>query len=151
MAEPNIKTQLDQALKAALLAGDSFTATALRGLKSTIQYAEVAAGKQADGLSDVEIMAVLSKEAKKRQESADLYVKGGSQDRADKELREKQLIETFLPAQMSDEELNKLVDEAVTANPEAQMGQLIGQVKQKAGATVDGGRIAAAVKARLAA
>lgn len=151
MAEATLKARLDQAIKQALLGGDSFTATALRGLKSAILYAEVAAKKRDEGLNDTEIQAVLAKEAKKRQESADLYTKGGRQELADTELREKALIETFLPAQISDEELTKLVDDVVAANPEAQMGQLIGLVKQQAGPGADGGRIAALVRARISA
>lgn len=151
MADLALKARLDQALKQALLGGDSFTATTLRGLKSAILYAEVAANKRDQGLSDDEIQAVLAKEAKKRQESADLYVQGGSQERADNELREKAIIETFLPAQLSDDELAKLVDDVMAANPDVQMGQLIGLVKQQAGAGADGGRIAAIVRTRTVA
>lgn len=151
MAEPNLKTQLDQALKTALLGGDSFTATTIRGLKSAILYAEVAAKKRDTGLTEDEIITLFYKEAKKRQESADFYVQGKSQERADKELREKALIEAFLPAQITDEDLFAMVDEAMAANQGAQMGQIIGAVKQKAGSSVDGGRIAAAVKQRLSA
>ena len=148
MADATLKARLDQVLKQALLGHDSFTATTIRGLKSAILYAEVAAHKRDEGLSDAEIQVVLAKEAKKRQESADLYVQGGRQELADSELREKALIETFLPAQISDQELTKLVDEVIAANPDVQMGQLIGLVKQQAGPGADGGRIAALVRAR---
>lgn len=151
MVEATLKARLDQVLKQALLGHDSFTATTIRGLKSAILYAEVAAKKRDDGLTDAEIQAVLAKEAKKRQESADLYVQGGRPELADSELREKALIETFLPAQISDDELTKLVDDAIAANPEVQMGQLIGLVKQQAGPSADGGRIAAIVRARTSA
>src|SRR6185436_15823241 len=127
--------------------------TTIRGLKSVILYAEVAAGsRESGGLSDDEIIALLSKEAKKRQESADLFEKGGNQEKAAAELTEKKVIEGYLPQQMSDEELKALVEEAVAATGASgmqAMGQVIGMVKQKAGASADGSRVAALVKERL--
>lgn len=148
-----LKTQLDQDLKTALVAGDKTLATTLRGLKSVILYAEVAKGVREQGLSDEEIITLFTKEAKKRQESADLYTKGGSEERAQAELAEKKVIEGYLPQQMSDDELKKLVDEAVTelgVTSMQGMGQVIATVKQKAGAAADGSRIAVMVKERLA-
>src|SRR5207302_1072349 len=76
-----VKQQIDQDLKAAMLSGDKTLATTLRGLKSSILNAEIAGGKRETGLSDDETVQVLSKEAKKRQESADLYVQGGNSER----------------------------------------------------------------------
>jgi uncharacterized protein YqeY len=147
-----LKAQIDQDLKTALLAGDKTLATTLRGIKSVILYAEVAKGSREEGLSDEEIVGLLSKEAKKRQESADLYVKGGDQSRADAELTEKKVIEAYLPQQMSDEELKQLIDAVVAetgASSMQAMGQVIGTVKQKAGPAADGARIAQLVKERL--
>ena len=149
-----LKARIDQDLKNALLAGDKVLATTLRGLKSAILYVEVAKGVRGEGLPDDEITGILAKEAKKRQESADLYIRGGNEDKARAELDEKKVIEQYLPPQLSDDELVKLVDEAIAATsaagPQA-MGQVIGAVKQKAGSQADGGRIAAIVKERLAA
>lgn len=147
-----LKARIDQDLKQALLAGDKSLATTLRGLKSVILYAEVAAGVRDTGLSDDEITKLLAKEAKKRQESADLYVKGGSEDRAAAELQEKAVIEQYLPKQLSDEELIAIVDAAIASTaatgPQA-MGQVIGTVKSKTEGAADGARIAALVKERL--
>jgi uncharacterized protein YqeY len=147
-----LKAHIDQDLKAALLAGDKTLATILRGLKSVILYAEVAKGSREQGLSDEEIMTLLSKEAKKRQESADLYLKGGDSARAEAELAEKKIIEAYLPQQLSDDELRKIIDGVVSeldATTMQAMGQVIGAVKQKAGPNADGARIAQAVKERL--
>jgi uncharacterized protein len=147
-----LKTQLDQDLKTALMAGDRTLATTLRGLKSVILYAEVAKGSREEGLSDEEIIGLLSKEAKKRQESADLYKQGGNEERAQAELAEKKVIDGYLPQQMSDDELKQLVEEAVTelgVTSMQGMGQVIAAVKQKAGAQADGSRIAVIVKERL--
>src|SRR5437879_2903064 len=93
----SLKQQIDKDIKTEMLAGEKTLVTTLRGLKSVILYAEVATGSRDKGLSDQEIVELLAKEAKKRQESAELYQKGGSQDRAEAELAEKQVIERYLP------------------------------------------------------
>ena len=146
-----LKQQIEQDLKAALLSGDKDRATTLRGLKSVILYAEVAKGVREPGLPDNEIVGLLSKEAKKRQESAELYVKGGSRERADAELAEKAIIEVYLPKQLTEAELEALVDEVVAqsgARSAQAMGQVIAAVKEKA-ATADGATIARLVKGKL--
>lgn len=148
----NLKQRLTDDVKVAMLAGDTLRLECLRGLKSAILYAEVAAGKREQGLDDTEIEALFAKEAKKRQESADLYVKGGSQDRADKELSEKAIIEEYLPEQMSEAEVAQVVD-AVIAEIEVSsmqaMGRVIGEVKKRCGNAADGGIIARLVKEKL--
>lgn len=148
----SIKEQLDIDLKAAMLGGDKVLATTLRGLKAAILNVEVAKGSRDTGLPNNEIINLFSKEAKKRQESADMYIQGGRQESADAELLEKRVIEQYLPTQLSDEELNKIVDQVADelgGLSQQQMGQAIGKVKSLVGASVDGGRIAAAVKARI--
>jgi uncharacterized protein len=148
-----LKQRIDQDLKQALLGGDKVLATTLRGLKSVILYAEVAKGVRDEGLSDEEIVALLSKEAKKRQESVDLYKQGGSPGRAEAELAEKRVIEGYLPQQLSDDDLAKIIDDVIAKTGAAglqAMGQVIGGVKQSVGAQADGARIAQMVKERLA-
>ena len=147
-----IKQQLQDDIKAAMLAGDSARVECLRGLKSAILYAEVALHKRDEGLSDDEILTILAKEAKKRQESADLYVQGGAEDRADKERAEKAIIDEYLPSQLSENELRKIIDEIISqVKPEGvqQMGQIIGQVKLAVGNTADGSLVAKLVKEKL--
>lgn len=147
-----LKHQIDQDLKQAMLAGDKTLTETLRGLKSAILYAEVAKGKKESGLEDPEIIDVLSKEAKKRQESADLYKQGGNDEKAQAELTEKEIIQKYLPEQMTEDDIKKLVDEVVSELGDVNqqmMGQVIGQVKQKAGATADGSVIAKLVKEKL--
>jgi uncharacterized protein YqeY len=148
-----IEEQLEKDIKTALLARDSVTATTLRGLKSVLLNVKVASGKRDSGLGDEEVLPIFAKEAKKRQESADLYVQGGAQDKADAELVEKAIIETYLPKQLSEEEITKLVEAAIAetgASGPAGMGQVIGHVKAKAGASADGGVIARIAKEKLA-
>ncbi len=148
----SISEDVDKDIKSAMLAGDKTLVTTLRGLKSVILYEEVAKGLRDTGLDEGVVVALFAKEAKKRQESADLYIKGGNQDKADAELAEKTIIEKYLPAQMSDKELEDIVSAAITetgATSMQQMGQVIGLVKAKAGSGADGGRIAQIVKEKL--
>jgi uncharacterized protein YqeY len=148
----SLKTTIESDLKTAMLAGDKTLVTTLRGLKSAILNVEVEKGLREAGLPDEEIVSLLQKEAKKRQESADFYVQGGSQDRAAAELAEKLVIEKYLPAQLSEEELRTLVDEVVNGMGSVttqQMGQVIGAVKAKAGAAGDGATIARLVKEKV--
>lgn len=147
-----LESRIEQDLKAALLAGDKAKVSTLRGLKSALLNVKVAEGKRETGLTDDEVITVLSKEAKKRQESADFYVQGGSQERADAELSEKVLIQTYLPAQLSEEEISEIVDETIAqlrASDMTVMGQVIAAVRQKTQGTADGSVIARLVKERL--
>ena len=148
----SLKQQIDDDLKKAMLAGNKTLTTTLRGLKSAILYVEVAKGVRDKGLDNDEIITVLGKEAKKRQESADLYEQGGDVTRQQAELTEKKIIEKYLPAQMPEEELISLIDETIKqmgVNSPQEMGKVIGQVKQKVGATADGSVIANLVKQRI--
>lgn len=152
MADLTLEQQLEQDIKDALLSGDKTRATTLRGLKAVLLNVKVEKGKRDSGLSDDEVLAVFSKEAKKRQESADLYTQGGDPVRAEAELTEKAIINGYLPAQLSESEITALVEEVITqtgaAGPQA-MGQVIGQVKAKAGAAADGALIARIAKEKL--
>jgi len=148
----SLKEQIDQDLKAAMLAGDKTLTTTLRGLKSAILYVEVAKGSREQGLGDDEIADVLSKEAKKRQESADLFKQGGNSEKAEAELIEKKVIEKYLPEQLSEEQISETVDKVIAdtgVSGMQAMGQVIGTVKQQLGASADGAVIARLVKERL--
>lgn len=148
-----LEQQLEQDIKAAQLAGETDKLTTLRGLKATLLNVKVATGKRDSGLTDDEVLPVLAKQSKQRQESAEMYVQGGDQARADKELAEKAIIDAYLPAQLSEAEIAKLIDEIIAqtgaAGPQA-MGQVIGQVKAKVGTAADGSVIARLAKEKLA-
>jgi len=149
-----LKQQIDADIKQAMLQGDKVLTTTLRGLKSAILYAEVAGNSREQGLSDNEIVVLLTKEAKKRQESADLYTQGGNSASASAELAEKEVISRYLPPQLSDQELSVVVEAAIAetgAQDMQAMGKVVGLVKQKVGATADGAKIAEAVKKGLSA
>ena len=146
------KQRIDQDLKKAMLAGDKDKATLYRGLKSAILYAEVAKGLRDTGLPEPEVIAVLAKEAKQRQESADAFEKAGSDIRKNAELSEKEAIEQYLPKQMDENELIRIVDAVVAEKgplTSQTMGTVISQIKTETSGQADGVRIAALVKQRL--
>lgn len=144
----SLKSQIEQDLKSAMLAGDKVLVNILRNIKSAVLNEEVAKGKREQGLSDEEIINVLSKEAKKRQESADLYKQGGNTERAEAELAEKSVIEKYLPTRLSDEEIIKLIEQA-EAEVGQNMGPIIAWVKSASKGAADGAKVAALVKGRL--
>ena len=149
-----LEQQINQDLKAALLNGEKLRVETLRGLKSVFLYSKVAtggAGRDAE-LSDEQLLPLLAKEAKKRQESIELYKQAGDAERAAKEQSEKEIIEEYLPKQLSDDEIKVLVDETVSAlgvTDMSGMGKVIAEVKQKSQGAADGAVIARLVKERL--
>lgn len=146
----DLKATFETDIKAALLSGNKAKAEVIKSLKSAILYEEVALKVRDTGLTDEQIMTVLARESKKRAESAELYNKAGDKQRADVELAEKAIIDEYLPKQIDDSELEKVVQEAIDQiGSGAQMGQVIGAVRAKVGQGADGGRIAAMVKSKL--
>ncbi|MCA9325331.1 GatB/YqeY domain-containing protein [Candidatus Saccharibacteria bacterium] len=149
----SLEAQIEQDLKQAMLAKDQQVVSTLRLVKSALLYVKVEKGVRDTELDDGEVQALLSKEAKKRQESADLYEKGGNPDSAQAELAEKAIIEKYLPQQIGEDELRQLVTETASQlgiTEPTKMGQLIGAVKGKVGAAGDGAVIAKLAKELLA-
>lgn len=152
--QESLKARLQSDLTASMKARDEVSTSTIRMLRSAITNAEVA-GDTAVELSDDQVIAVLQSEAKKRVEAAEVYEQAGRAESAAKERAELAVIERYLPAAMSDDELAALVDAAIAEaaaggaeGPKA-MGGVIKAVRERAGAGADGGRIAAMVKARL--
>lgn len=135
-------------LKTAMLARDEFTTMTLRGLKSAILYEEVAKGKRETGLTEEEILDVIAKEAKKRDDALKIYVKAGEKERADKEDREWKILMAYLPEQISPEDLKKIIGEIIATNNYEQkdMGKIIGAVKAKVGLSATGEKIVNVLK-----
>lgn len=147
-----LEQQLERDIKTALLAGDSVKVTTLRGLKSVLLNVKVAEGSREQPMADDKIITIFAKEAKKRQESADLYKQGGNQTSADAELTEKALIEAYLPAQLDEAAVQAVVETVVNdlgATDMKSMGQAIAAVKTKTAGAADGAMIARLVKDRL--
>jgi uncharacterized protein YqeY len=152
----SLKDTLQADLKTAMLSRDSFTTDVIKGLKSAILYEEVAKGKREEGLSDEEIIAVFKKESKKRQDSIDMYKQGNNLEQAEKEAKEKAIIDAYLPAQLSEEQVNELINESLLeldiSEPSKQdMGKIMGSVKAKGGSSLDGAMLAKLVQQRIGA
>lgn len=148
-----LKDKIGVDLKSSMLARDTERVEVLKGLKSAVLYEEVAQKKREEGLSDDEILAVFKKESKKRQDSIILYRQGGYEEKALKEQSEKDIIDGYLPAQLSEGEISKVADSVMIElglnNPTQQdMGRLIGAIK-KAAPNADGSIIASVVKKLL--
>ncbi len=146
-----MQEQIERDLKAALLAGERQKIETIKTLKSALQYESLGAGGKTE-LSDEQIQKVIAREAKKRQEAADLYEQNGASQQAAKELAEKAILEVYLPNQLGEEEISKIVTEEVNKleNPAmSNMGQVIGAVKARLGPGADGALIARLAKERL--
>jgi uncharacterized protein YqeY len=148
-----LKDKIGADLKSAMLARDTETVEVLKGLKSAVMYEEVAQRKRDVGLDDVEILAVFKKESKKRQDSIRLYRQGGNEQHALKEQSEKDIIDSYLPPELTEEEISKVIAGVMTelelADPKPQdMGRIIGSVK-KAAPNADGSIVASLVKKLL--
>jgi uncharacterized protein YqeY len=148
----SLKDRLQSDLTASMKARDELTTATLRMALTAVGNEEVA-GKVARELSDEEVLKVLAREAKKRREAAEAFTSGGRADRAERELAEGAVLEAYLPAQLSDEELAELVRQAVqetgASGPQA-MGAVMKAVGPKVAGRAEGGRVAAAVRAALA-
>jgi uncharacterized protein YqeY len=148
----SLKDSIEQDLKAALLNKNSLRVETLRSMKNALLYAEVGQGKERKTLSDTEMIETLSKEAKRRQESADLYQQAYETERAQKELTEKAIIEEYLPKSLSEAEISQLIDQALEHfgdNKPQQIGPMIAYVRQSANGIVDGATVARLVKGKL--
>lgn len=121
----------------------------LRMLKSSIKNEQIKLGHE---LSDDEVMAVLKREAKQRRDSIEQFDKAGRDDLSSAERMELEVVKSYLPEQLSEEELKKTVDEIVQetgASSPAEMGVVIGAVLKKVGGRADGSAVARIVKERL--
>jgi uncharacterized protein YqeY len=144
-----LKEQLDAELKSAMRAKDEVKLSVVRMLKSAIKYREIELIKPLD---DAGILGVISSEIKRRRDSVEQYVAGKRQDLADKEEAEIKVLQGWLPAQLSEEELRKLVEAAVQksgAQGPKDMGAVMKLLMPDTQGKADGKVVSELVKARL--
>jgi uncharacterized protein YqeY len=148
-----LKTRLEQDMRAAMKARDELVTSTLRMALAAVRTAEVA-GRSARELTDDEVLGVLSKEAKKRREAATAFAGAGRAEQAGKERAEEEILERYLPSQLSDEELAAIVADALAtgdfAGPKA-MGAAMKAAQAAVAGRAEGGRVAAEVRRQLAA
>lgn len=147
-----LKEQINNDLKAALLGGNRFAGEVLRGLKAVILNEEVAQSKRDSGLDDSIIERLVAREVKKRNESAIIYDGANRPELAAKERSEAEILATYLPKQLSEDEIRSAVKIVLSESGLSglkSVGQVIGIVKEKLGSAADGALIAQIVKNAL--
>jgi uncharacterized protein YqeY len=147
-----LHTQIDEMIKDAMRAKDTEKLGTLRLLKSAVKYASIEK-HGADGQpTDEEVVAVIRKETKKRQDSIESFEKAGRPDAAAKEKAEKTFLETLLPAGLDEAALETLVREAIAetgATSKAQMGLVMKNATARAAGRADGKTLSALVQRLL--
>lgn len=148
----NLFDQVSNDIKSAMLAKDKVRLEALRGIKK--EFLEAKTAKGADGeLTDDMAMKILAKMVKQRKESAQIYTEQNRPDLAEPELAEAAVIETYLPKQMTEEELTealKAIIAQVGATTPQEMGKVMGVATKQLAGHADGRAISAKVKELLA-
>lgn len=146
-----LKEKLQSDLTEAIRSRAEIKAGTIRMLLSAITNEEVS-GKSARVLTDAEIITVLSREAKKRREAVEAYVAAKRTDLAEKEKAEGGVIAEYLPAQLSEEEIKKMIADAIAetgASGPAGMGSVMKVLSPKIAGKADGGVVSGLVKAAL--
>lgn len=142
--------RIQKDLTVAMMAKDELRLSVLRMVKSALKYKEI---EKVRALDDAESMQVLQTLVKQRRESVEQFTKGGRQDLADKETKEIAILETYLPAAPSDDDLNAAIEGAIAetgANSPKSMGAVIKAARTRLeGKTVDGKVLSDRVKERL--
>ena len=146
----SLKKQIDEKLNQALKAKDKGTYPTLRLVVSAIKDAEIAARtKGQKEMSDSDIMGILKKMIKQRNESSEVYKKAGRKELLENETKEIEVISNFLPKQLSEEETKKLCQEAIKssgASSMKDMGKIMGILKSKHADTLDFSKVSSIIK-----
>ena len=148
----SLKGKIESAMKEAMKSKDKQSLQALRSIKSMILLAETEKGHTEGELSDTVEMQLLSKAAKQRRDSAEIYQKEGRDDLASVELAELKVIESFLPEQLSDEEIAAHIKDIISetgASSMRDMGKVMGLAQKKFAGKADNKKVVALVKAAL--
>ncbi|AFL81360.1 hypothetical protein Aeqsu_1884 [Aequorivita sublithincola DSM 14238] len=147
----SLQEKVMEAMKAAMKAKDTQSLEALRSIKSAMLLAQTETGSKMD-LSEEDELKLLQKQVKQRKDSAAIYTDQNRPDLAEPELLQAKVIEQFLPQQLSEEEVSRIVDQVISetgASSMADMGKVMGLVSAKLAGKADGKTISTAVKTRL--
>jgi uncharacterized protein YqeY len=149
-----LRPLVSQQLKDAMRAKDERAVSTLRLISAAIKDRDIAARSDGitDGVSDDEILQLLQKMIKQRQESIKMYEEGGRLELAQQEREEIEIIERFLPKQLSDDEITAAVDKTINdlgAGSMKDMGPLMAALRERYAGVMDFGKASATAKARL--
>jgi hypothetical protein len=146
-----LKAQISEDMKTAMKAGDKERLKVVRLILAAVKQIEI---DQRIDLDDAGVLSVLDKMVKQRRDSVSQFQDGNRQDLADIELQEISVLDTYLPEQLDDAELDEIIDQAINdsgAESIRDMGKVMGQIKAKAAGRADMGAVGAKVKERLGA
>jgi uncharacterized protein YqeY len=147
----SLQNQVMEEIKAAMKAKDSVALESLRAIKSALLLAQTEKGA-GDELSDADEIKLIQKLVKQRKDSAAIFKEQGREDLAEPELAQIAVIEKFLPAQLSEDEIEKVVIqiiESTGASGMKDMGKVMGMVSKQLGGQADGKTISGIVRAKL--
>ena len=146
----SLKARITADMKSAMKAGEKDRLRTVRLILADIQRSEV---DRREELDDTAVLTVIEKAVKQRRDSIEQFLQGGRKDLSAIEEAELEIIQTYLPEQLSEDELATLVDEVIEATGAENirdMGKVMGAIKAKAAGKADMGAVGAMVKARLA-
>ncbi len=146
------KQQLQDELKQAMLAKDSAKTSVLRMVISAIGYYEIQKGGAGYNANEEDVLSVIQKEAKQHRDSVEQFQSAGRTELVDKEKKELQILEAYLPAQMGEDEIRKLVIDAISqtgASSPADMGKVMGTLMPATKGKADGGTVSRIVNEEL--
>lgn len=147
-----LEQQIQNDLKAAMLAKDKVALASIRGIKAAILLAKTAEGGQKDTIEDGELVKIIQKLVKQRKESAAIYTEQNRPELAENELAEAAVMEKYLPKALSEEEVETAVKEIISevgASSMADMGKVMGVATKKLAGQADGRVISSTVKRLL--
>jgi uncharacterized protein YqeY len=147
-----LEQQIQNDLKAAMLAKDKVALASIRGIKAAILLAKTAEGGQKDTIEDGELVKIIQKLVKQRKESAAIYTEQNRPELAENELAEAAVMEKYLPKALSEEEVEAAVKEIISevgASSMADMGKVMGVATKKLAGQAEGRVISSTVKRLL--
>ena len=147
-----LRQQINESVKVAMKSQDKLRLSTLRLVNAAIKNAEIEAERAGRLLSEADILSLMQKQIKQRQESVETYDRSGRKDLADRERGEIEVINEFLPQQMSDAEINTAVAQAIRetgAQGVKEMGKVMAALKQSYAGKMDFGKASALVKEQL--
>ena len=146
------KQNLQEELKKSMLAKDELRTSVLRLLLSAINYYEIQKGGAGYTASPEDVLSVIQKEAKQRRDSIEEFKKAGRQELVDKEQKELEILQTFLPEQMGEDEVRSIVEQTISetgASSIQDMGKVMGALTGKLKGKADMGMVSSLVRQKL--
>ena len=146
-----LKIKIENAVKDAMRSRDAETLSVLRMFLAAVKNREIEKRAKGGEMSEDDVMAVLKSEVKKRRDAITEFQKGGRQELADKEAREMMILEKYLPAEISDEEIEKLLQPLVAGASVSDFGRVMSAAMKAVAGRASGDRVSAMVRRLLSA